>query len=263
MSNYHGCKEEAINLIPHYLIDIIHKTVKSSHLEKLQIKQNINNVPSHLHIFWLNFDKANHSFLHPFRLGGNRFSKNSTWSFEWGTGAWVKMHRFNAFSGNVNTINWKKFSHTWWNIQVTKNSTSILEKDKPPKKCLNPWCSLFLKKREHQKKGSLKWKIDTSLHTLYYGFKKIPFTLYIYVLAKILLNSAKFMQKLTPGFKNHMKNLDNSRKAVESPKCWSLIGYFSQKKYIRSANTYTDDLPNIIFLSTTCVKIHQIPYMIF
>ena len=42
MSNYHGSKGEAINLIPHYLIDIIHKTVKPSHLEKLQIIQNIN-----------------------------------------------------------------------------------------------------------------------------------------------------------------------------------------------------------------------------
>ena len=42
MSNCHGCKEEAINLIPHYLIDIIHKTVIPSQLEKLQIIQNIN-----------------------------------------------------------------------------------------------------------------------------------------------------------------------------------------------------------------------------
>ena len=42
MSNYYGYKEEAINLIPHYLIDIIQKTVKPSHLEKLQIIQNIN-----------------------------------------------------------------------------------------------------------------------------------------------------------------------------------------------------------------------------
>ena len=42
MSNYHGCKEEVINLIPHYLIDIIYKTVKPSHLEKLQIIQNVN-----------------------------------------------------------------------------------------------------------------------------------------------------------------------------------------------------------------------------
>ena len=41
-SNYHGCKEEGINLITQYLIDI-HKLVKSSHLEKLQIIQNINN----------------------------------------------------------------------------------------------------------------------------------------------------------------------------------------------------------------------------
>ena len=42
MSNYHGCKEEGINLVPHYLIDIIHKAIKPSYLEKLQIIQNIN-----------------------------------------------------------------------------------------------------------------------------------------------------------------------------------------------------------------------------
>ena len=35
VSNYHGCKEEAINLIPHYLIDVIYKTVKPTHSEKL------------------------------------------------------------------------------------------------------------------------------------------------------------------------------------------------------------------------------------
>ena len=42
MSNYHGCKGEAMNLILNYLIDIIYKTVKPSHLKKLQIVQNIN-----------------------------------------------------------------------------------------------------------------------------------------------------------------------------------------------------------------------------
>ena len=42
MSNNHGCKGEAINLLPHYLVDIILKTVKRSHLENLQIIQNIN-----------------------------------------------------------------------------------------------------------------------------------------------------------------------------------------------------------------------------
>ena len=42
MSNYHGCKGEAMNLILNYLIDIIYKTVKPLHLKKLQIVQNIN-----------------------------------------------------------------------------------------------------------------------------------------------------------------------------------------------------------------------------
>ena len=53
------------------------------------------------------------------------------WSFELGTGAWVKMRRFNAFS-NMNTINWKIFpAHGGqWNIPVRENSTSILERDK-------------------------------------------------------------------------------------------------------------------------------------
>ena len=44
VSNYHGCKKVAINLLPHYLIDNIHKTVKPSHFEKLQLIQSINKV---------------------------------------------------------------------------------------------------------------------------------------------------------------------------------------------------------------------------
>ena len=110
MSNYHGCKGEAIKLIPHSLIDIIHKTVKPSHLEKLQITQNINKLMFQvIFIFsdWILI--KNISFLHPFRLRGNRFSKNSTWSFEWAIRAWVRIHRFNAFSRNVSTINLKIF----------------------------------------------------------------------------------------------------------------------------------------------------------
>ena len=72
--------------------------------------------------------------------------------------------------------------------------------------------------REHQKKGGLKWKTEASLYTLYSGFKKIRFTLYTYVLAKILQNGAKFIQNLTPGFTNHMRNLNNFSQAVESSK---------------------------------------------
>ena len=43
-------------------------------------------------------------------------------------------------------------------------------------------------------------------------------SLYTYVLAKILQNGAKFIQKLTPGFKNHTRNLGSFRQAVGSPK---------------------------------------------
>ena len=63
--------------------------------------------------------------------------------------------------------------------------------------------------------GYLRWALLASLYT--------------YFLAKILQNVAKFIQKLTPGFKNHMRNLDNFRQAVESPKSWNLLGYFCPK----------------------------------
>ena len=46
----------------------------------------------------------------------------------------------------------------------------------------------------------------------------MSFKLYIYVLGKILQNGAKFIQKLTPDFKDHMRKLENLKKAVESPK---------------------------------------------
>ena len=62
----------------------------------------------------------------------------------------------------------------------------------------------------------MKYKIGASLYTLYWGFKKIAFTFYTYVLAKISQNGAKSIQKLTPGFKNHMWNLDKFRQAVEN-----------------------------------------------
>ena len=105
--NYHGCKGEAINLIPLYLIDITRKTVKPSHLEKLQIIQNINKL-----MFQVIFIFSDRILIKqiiisstPFVLGETDFQK----SFEWRTGAWVKIYRFNAFARNMNTINWKHF----------------------------------------------------------------------------------------------------------------------------------------------------------
>ena len=56
------------------------------------------------------------------------------------------------------------------------------------------------------------------------------------------------MQKLTPGFKNHMRNLNNFRQAVEIPKNWNLMSYIFPKKYILSVKTlYTEDLSNTTF----------------
>ena len=60
--------------------------------------------------------------------------------------------------------------------------------------------------------------LPISLYTLYWDFKIIQFTLYTYVLAKILQNGDKFIQKTNSWFKNHMRKLDNYRQTVESPK---------------------------------------------
>ena len=80
------------------------------------------NVSSHLHIFWQNFDNANHSFLHFFLLLEEiDFQVNAALGNEWFPSAcigrddknlgvnfereeaWVKMPRINAFSRNVKT----------------------------------------------------------------------------------------------------------------------------------------------------------------
>ena len=108
----------------------------------------------------------------------------------------------------------------------------------------------------------LKQKIEPPLYTLSLGFKKIPFTLYTYVLANILQNGAKFIQKLTPGFRHHMRNLDNFRQAVESPKSLNSMGYFWLKNTCLQLKYYTQRI-YLTLLSTTCVKIHQITYVIF
>ena len=67
-------------------------------------------------------------------------------------------------------------------------------------------CGLDIFEREHQKKGALKQKIEASLYTFYWGLKKIPFTIYTYVLAEALQSGGKFIQMLTRGFKNHTSN---------------------------------------------------------
>ena len=44
-----------------------------------------------------------------FVLGETNFQKILPGVFEWGNGVWLKLHRIDVFSRNVNTINWKNF----------------------------------------------------------------------------------------------------------------------------------------------------------
>ena len=107
------CREETINLIHlilHYF-DIIYKTVKPSHLEKLQIMQDVNKLMfqvTFIFSYWILIDQIIAS-LTPSVLWEADFQKILPRVLSGGTGPWVKMHKFNAFSGNVNTINWKFF----------------------------------------------------------------------------------------------------------------------------------------------------------
>ena len=75
-------------------------------------------------------------------------------------------------------------------------------------------------------------------------------------------NGAKFLQKLTPGFKNHMRNLDNFRQAVESPKSWNLMGYFCPKNILLQLEHYIPKI-YLTLLSATSVKMYQITHVIF
>ena len=127
----------------------------------------------------------------------------------------MRLHR------NMNTIDLKTFSH---NFFYPKNLLVLT------------WeLQIFLKKREHQKKDALKQKIEASWYALYWDFKKIPFTLWTYVLAKILQNNAKSMQNLAPKCSGKSKRL-------------KFDGLLLSKKYMPSAKTlYTEDLSNITF----------------
>ena len=120
------------------MIDIIYKTVKASHLKQLQIMQNIKSlmfqfififsdwilikqiIVSYTPFYCLGkqiFERMLHGGISNFLLPIERDDKNLGESFEWG-GAWVKISQINAFSRNVNSINLKIFTATWWNIKV-------------------------------------------------------------------------------------------------------------------------------------------------
>ena len=59
-----------------------------------------------------------------------------------------------------------------------------------------------------------------------------------------------------------MRNLDNFRKAGESPKSLYLLDYFCSKNAFLQPKHYIQRIYSTL-LSTTCVKIHQMTYVIF
>ena len=95
---------------------------------------------------------------------------------------------------------------------------------------------------------------------MYRRFEKIIFTLYAYVLAKILLNTAKFIQKLTPGLKNLMRNLNNFSQAVESTKTWNLMGFCPKHTFLQLKHYIQRIYLSLMW--SNCVKIHQITFVI-
>ena len=79
-------------------------------------------------------------------------------------------------------------------------------------------------------------------------------TLFIDALAKILKNIAKFIQKLNPGFKNQMRNLDNSRQTVESPESWNLMEYFCPRNtFVQKIHSFSENK----LLVSKFTKIHM------
>ena len=100
----------------------------------------------------------------------------------------------------------------------------------------------IFEKEGTSEKGCVEIEVEASLYTLYWGFKEIPFTRYTYVSAKILQNGARFIEKLTPGFKIHMRNSDKQWKIQKVEIWWAT---FVQKIHILPKTLYTEDLSNI------------------
>ena len=58
-----------------------------------------------------------------------------------------------------------------------------------------------------------------------------------------------------------MRTLDNFIEAVKSPKRWNLVSYFCPKNTFLQLKHFIQRI-YLTLLLTTCVKIHQIPYVI-
>ena len=136
-------------------------------------------------------------------------------------------------------------------------------KKNPCKDCLLFYCFLLIKRILKALVSLIPWLLNSSdlPSSGSNSNSSIPSSISFNVVATILQNGAKFIQKQSPGFKNH-RNLDNFRQAVERPKNWNSMGYFCPKNTFFQLKPYTQRM-YLTLLSTFLVKTHQIPYVIF
>ena len=116
------------------------------------------------------------------------------------------------------------------------------------------------------KRGNIRKRVcwNRRLRLLFTLCIRVSRKFYLHLCFKLryyIQNGAKFLQKLTPGFKNHMRNLDNFRQTVESAKSRKLMGYYFCPKYKFLQLKHCIPKIYLTLLSITCVRIHQITYM--
>ena len=115
--------------------DIIYKTVKPSHLEKLEIIRSINNLMFQvIFIFsaWILIKQIKVFSTHFCCWGETDFQKILVGVLSGERGHEQKMPRFNAFSMNVIIINLNFFHIHGGIYTLRENSTSILEREIKP-----------------------------------------------------------------------------------------------------------------------------------
>ena len=115
----------------------------------------------------------------------------------------------------------------------------------------------------------LKWnRRSRLLSTLFIGVSRkfhlhftFMFWLRYYKMMQSLQNSCNSWFA-TLGFKNHTRNWDNCRQAVESPKSWISMDHFcSKNKFCQLQLKRNIQRIYLTLISTICVKIRRIPFI--
>ena len=91
---------------------------------------------------------------------------------------------------------------------------------------------IFLQTEGTLEKGCAE-KIEVSLHTLYWVFKKIPFTHYTCFLANILQNGAKFIKKTESWFQKSHEEFVQLQTSSGKSKKLKFNGLLLSKKFLQ------------------------------